>query len=92
MITEDEKSLLTVECLVNKENSENLYWGVKTWETSVGEMRLRIFNLLGNNSVGRMLTLLGKSGVWIVCQSTGDSELRIRVNCYLIDSQTFKIS
>ena len=30
------------------------YWGIKTWEASTGEMRTRIFVLLGNNSVGRM--------------------------------------
>ena len=60
---EDEKSLLTADCLGNKENSENLHWGVKTWETSAGEMRLRIFNLLGNNSVGRMFTILAPLGI-----------------------------
>ena len=58
--------------LGNKENSENLYWGIKTWEASVGETRPRIFNLLGNNSVGRVFTQLGKSRAWIVCQSTGE--------------------
>ena len=62
MITEDEKALLTVDCLGNKENFENLYWEVKTWETSVGEMRLGIFNLLGNNSVGKMFTILAPLG------------------------------
>ena len=40
------------------ENSDDLYWGIKTWETSAGEVRLRIFNLLGNISVGRMFTVL----------------------------------
>ena len=46
--------------LGNKENSENLYWGVKTWEASAGEMRPRIFDLLGNNSGGRMFYLAGE--------------------------------
>ena len=41
--------------LGNKENSDDLYWGIKTWEASTGEMRTRIFVLLGNNSVGRIL-------------------------------------
>ena len=58
--------------LGNKENSENLYWGVKTWEASAGEMRPRIFDLLGNNSVGRMFTRPVKSGAWVVRQSTGE--------------------
>ena len=49
--------------LGNKENSDDLYWGIETWETSVGEMRLRIFNLLGNDLVGRMFTQPVKLGV-----------------------------
>ena len=77
MITEDEKSLLTADCLGNKENFGNLYWEVKTWETSAGEMRLRIFNLLGNNSVGRMFTILAPLGIGFFSGfsgSTGDLE------------------
>ena len=47
--------------LGNKENSDDLYWGIKTWEASTGEMRTRIFVLLGNKSVGRMLIPLKNS-------------------------------
>ena len=47
--------------LGNKENPDNLYWGIKTWEASTGEMRPRIFDLLGNNSVGRMFIPLKSS-------------------------------
>ena len=81
--------------LGNKENSENLYWGVKTWEASVGEMKPRIFDLLGGNSVGRIFTRPVESGAWVVRQSTGEaSQLGIsqEVNCYLLDSQAFKIT
>ena len=59
--------------LADEENFDDLYWGIETWEASTGEMRIRIFVLLGNNFVGRMFILLGKSGIWVVCQSTGDS-------------------
>ena len=52
----------------NKEKSDDLYWGIKTWEASNGETGTRIFVLLGNNSVGRVFILLGKSGAWVVCQ------------------------
>ena len=38
--------------LGNKVYSDDFYWEIKTWETSAGEMRLRIFNLLGNDLVG----------------------------------------
>ena len=55
--------------LGNKENSEDLYWGIRTWEASAGEMRPRIFDLLGNKSVGRMFILLKEfSRAGIVCQ------------------------
>ena len=47
--------------LGNKENSDDIYWGIETWEASTGEMRMRIFVLLGNNSVGRMFILLKSS-------------------------------
>ena len=69
MITEDGKSLLTADRLGNKENFENLYWEAKTWETYAGEVRTRIFVLLGSNSVGRMFILLKEfSRAGIVCQ------------------------
>ena len=45
------KTLLTAWGI--RETLKNLYWGVKTWETSAGEMRLRTFNLLGNKFVGK---------------------------------------
>ena len=38
-----------------KENFEDLYWGIRTWEASVGEMIPKIFDLLGNKSVGECL-------------------------------------
>ena len=38
--------------LGNKENSENLYWGIKTWEALNGETGTRIFVLLGNKLCG----------------------------------------
>ena len=60
----DIKSLVTcgdVRILHNfpgdKENSDDLYWGIETWEASTGEMRPTIFDLLGNNSMGRMFIL-----------------------------------
>ena len=56
----------------NKEKSDDLYWGIKTWEVSNGETVIRIFVLLGNNFVGRGLTLPGKLGAWVVRQSTGE--------------------
>ena len=37
--------------LVDKENSDDFYWEIKTWEASTREMRTRIFVLLGNNSL-----------------------------------------
>ena len=46
--------------LGNKENSDDLYWGIKTWETSTGEMRLRTFNLLGNDPLGEKTYLAGE--------------------------------
>ena len=58
--------------LANEENYNDLYWGIETWEASSGEKRIRIFVLLGNNSVRRMLILLGKLRVWVVCHSTGE--------------------
>ena len=60
--------------LADEENYDDLYWGIKTWEASTGERRIRIFIPLGNNPVGRMFILLGRSGVWVVCQSNGESE------------------
>ena len=44
-----------------KENADDLYWGIETLEASIGEMRMRIFDPLGNNSVGRMFILLKSS-------------------------------
>ena len=48
--------------LGNKENSDDLYWGIKTWEALNGETRTIILFMLGNNSVGRMFILSEKSG------------------------------
>ena len=48
-------------CLGNKENSDDLYWGIETLEASIGEMRKRIFDLLGNNLARRMFILLKSS-------------------------------
>ena len=31
----------------NEDNSDDLYWGIKTWEASTGEIRTRISVLLG---------------------------------------------
>ena len=65
LIVEDEKSLLTAWGL------KIFAWGIKTWETSAGEMR--IFNLLGSDPVGRKFTQSGKSGARVVRHSTGES-------------------
>ena len=76
----DRKSLVTCgdvrilhDFLGNKENPDDLYWGIKTWEASTREMRSRIFDLLGDNSVGRKFALFEEfSRAWVVCQSTGE--------------------
>ena len=53
----------------------------KNTTTSTGELkpgRLHMekqeleSSLSGNNSVGRVFILPGKSGAWVVCQSTGE--------------------
>ena len=55
--------------LADEENSDDLYWGIKTWEASTGEMRPRIFDLLRHKSGGRMLILFEEfSKAWVVCQ------------------------
>ena len=75
LIVEDEKSLLTAWGL------KIFAWGIKTWETSAGEMRLRIFNLLGSDPVGRKFTQSVDSGVldcmpkyWGIILAVGEIE------------------
>ena len=55
-----------------RKKSDDLYWGIKSWEASNGETGTRIFVLSGNNSAGRVFILPGKSGAWVVCPSTGE--------------------
>ena len=69
--------------LRNKENYENLYWGVKNLGGFCLEKRDReSLILLGDNSVGRMFTRPVKLGV-LGCMPNywGSNQ---EVNCYLL--------
>ena len=68
--------------LGNKENSEDLYLGIKTWEASTGGTRSRIFDLQGNNSGENTYPVGEFSKAWVVCQSIEEARTRIFIQAF----------
>ena len=61
----------------NEDNSDNLYWGIRTWEAPTGEKRTRKFRYAGKQLCGENVHYSGSAGDRIFSGfsgSTGDLE------------------